>query len=243
MLLYSSLITELPTSSVTPSVWWLQSEEPIRRIVRPVRLDETPAPTIVVLSPAPNMGWILDEPTRRITRPSRLDNVVDPIFFSSGVHHRWSDETTKPPLRRQLARLDETAAPIFFSSGVHHRWLDETARPLPRRRTVSLDETAWVPFLASMTAPPSCGWFPSDQHAIRRKFARLDEITVPLGETLPAPPTAPPWFMQSEQPQAPKARWIANVGPCLWTVVFQAPPPPPAVAADYIAGKRMIGWY
>ena len=248
---------------------------------------QTPSTTINVVDPtsqpgqqAAVTGWLLSEaPTRPIRRPARLENIVEPINFSTGVHHRWLDEDPRPR-RRRIASLDETVEPINFSTGVHHRWLDEVTRPLPRRHTVSLDETAWVPLPAtvapspygwfpsdqrvvrpravsfnetswvplpaSTAAPSPYGWFPSDQQVAPRKYPRrLDEITVPLGQALPSIPVAPAWFMQSEQPQAPKARYIANVGPCHWTVVFAVLPPPslPAVPTDFVSGQRMIGWY
>ena len=214
---------------------------------------QTPSTTIHVVDPTSQpgqqsavTGWLLaEDPARRLSRPARLENIVEPINFSTGVHHRWLDEVTRPLPRRRIASLDETVEPINFSTGVHHRWLDEVTRALPRRRPAALDETAWVPFLAATAPSIPYGWFPSDQQVVRRKYARLDEITVPLGQTLPAIPVAPPWFMQSEQPQAPKARYIANVGPCHWTVVFAVLPPPslPAVPTDFVSGQRMIGWY
>ncbi len=244
---FSTINSNIVSSDFVSSTWWLRSEDPVRRIIWPVRLDETPAPTAVVAPPAaPSIGWLAaEEPTRRIVGPARLERVAEPVSFSTGVHHRWLDD--EAPARRIVrpSRLESVAEPILFSTGIHHRWLDDDT-PAPRRRRVSIsDSIAWVPFTASAPSIPY-GWFPSDQHVIRRKHARrLDEITVPLGETLPSIPVAPPWFMQSEQPQAPKARWIANVGPCLWTVVFPVTPPPslPAVPESFVSGNRMIGWY
>ncbi len=211
---FSTINSNIVSSDFVSSTWWLRSEDPVRRIIWPVRLDETPAPTAVVAPPAaPSIGWMAaEEPTRRIVGPARLERVAEPIFFSTGVRHRWLDDTPAPP----------------------------------RRQRVSIsDATAWVPFIASAPSIPY-GWFPSDQHVIRRRYARrFDEITVPLGEALPSIPVAPPWFMQSEQPQAPTARWIANVGPCHWMVVFAVLPPPslPAVPESFVSGHRMIGWY
>ncbi len=177
-------VTDPTVEPAAPTnVWWMAAEQPIRRIVKPSRLDEIASPIIVAAGI--HHRWLDEDPVRPRRQRIAINDVTAWVPFLPSSPLGWLISDHLQGVRRKLARLDEIAQTSAQHLGLHHGWQSPDVSALRRASALRLDEIV-TPLGPAAPPPPLLPWWMQSEEPQAPKVRRI--ATVETTSWAPPPP-------------------------------------------------------